>query len=712
MVDKLVRQTSEAPVLESAVPAKRVAESPSMEVIRSEAAAVTEVRTPSYIEEAKRSDPALEARLSLDEATSRLAALRADTGAGDAAVAEAVQAQSAAYSELLLELGPEEQATFMEMGGASMASEIMSVAGSGDPELRQKLVGDLVRAGEALGQGNVALLASAIGDAPAEVLAPALRLAIQQGEGALLAVALADQERGNLGPGDFNLIGMQVDSALAVTTGGFRDASAEVTKLRRDIVAASVRMRSAGIGEAEIKAFEEQVRSENSATFEAYERDAAIYASTLDGLSLDARGEQPGLSEGRFDLVDSLALSEAGGQAAAEALLKAGRGEQTWLDGLRERGDLNQSLIEHLYTQGAMQGVGALTASGGVDEMATLLRGVEQFAPEGTGSAVESLRIRVEDLASQGLSGEELRQGIARVFGESGDLSPAEEEWVDTLKIGSQLGSVAAAGIGLGDEVGGLVTGQGSRFGRISGAFSLLGNGLSLASADDGLDVALAGAGIGADVLGLAGRLGARASVGVGTLFSVIQAGQMMAEGNNEAAAVALLPAIGATLGGVIGVFAGGAGAVPGAAIGSAIGTGASIALEATGFGEVDGGETLAVPAITAALQARGVGSGPATELAEWFGADDASGTKFGYAAQNLGMDVEDLVLRVSKLPPEYREQFLYQVQRSVQLGKDGSNEGDAEGYRAFERALGPARPPKADSGTDEIAAYLASLNP
>jgi len=603
------------------------------------------------------------AKLALSDAGfSELSAARGEGPQAEAAYLAALRDRGTELTEVLSSMTPDEQLLFMETGGQDRFANLLKAAtDSGDATSIESIVASVVGAGEGVGDTEVLMIAQAVRDVGIDGIGPQIVEAMRGGAGSKLAVELAFGESGpGRGP---NRMSGQVRDFLDESSARFGSSSAKADELRGQLVAGSLRMRQAGMSEAEVSKWEAEFREKNKADFERAETDAELYASTLNGrvLGQSTFGDVPVF---QVDNAGALARSQAGGQAAAEALLRAGQGQDTWLDST----DISPEDRKALVTQGAMQGIGALSFSGDIQGIDAILAGLERVDPE-SAAALEGVREQLANLP-EGLQGKELQSQLVNAFSsDSEGLSEKQRSLLQRLGISANLGTAAALA---GAEAGLLDDFSGSRapasLGRLSSAFGMVGGGIAmLAETEDPARFMLAAAETGFDAVSLVksfGKgIGRGTGLAAGALFSLVDAGLYLRDGNYAAAGASLLP-----LGGmVIGMALAGP---LGAAIGGGVGSILNTTLGAMGVLDPDQIATLVQPAIQQGLLDRGFNKDLATELSELLSKNGVA-EKFEYAAASSGMTAGELLDQLAVSPRGYASWFIEGADNSLEFSEE-----------------------------------------
>ncbi|MCA9494215.1 MAG: hypothetical protein KC621_30015, partial [Myxococcales bacterium] len=620
---------------------------------------------------------AANARMALGDAT--VAGLREAAASGDAeAVAAynaAVAQQGADLAQVLGGLSEADRAAFLEGGGAAHISDTLRAAQeSGDPATLTAVVQSIVGASEGIGDVDIMAVADAVREVGLDALGPEIRQALQTGAGAKLAVELA------YGGDSLSSSPAEVDFAWGVgqdlqeIDARFGSSAEVADTLRSQRAQAVARMSAAGLTAEEIAAWEADFDAQHRGEMEAYEADAALYASTLEGRALgqSMHGEFAPFS---LQNAGALANSEAGGRAVAEALLRSGQGADSWLDMLP--GDVTPEERERLVTQGAMQGVGALAATGDIQGISALLQGFENNG--GDAAALQGLRDRLGQIDASGLDGPALREAILGAFQPGSGASDAERTLLQRLGVSADIGTQAgiAGGVFGNAAVGSSLLGDvmeadgvqapGS-LGRLATGFSAVSSLINVLQTNpqDVARLGLAGAQFGFDAISLLAEIPRGVGLGVGAAFSVIGAALCVRDGNYAAAGAALLPVIGMGIGAIIG-------GPLGAAIGGGIGSLANAVLGALGvLGPSDEIAPLIIPAITDALVARGANPATAAAMAESL-AGAGMGEKFTYTAATMGLTAEELLNQLATAPRGYATWFLDGMSSNVNFGEEGT---------------------------------------
>ncbi|MEZ4321633.1 MAG: hypothetical protein R3F61_29435 [Myxococcota bacterium] len=593
---------------------------------------------------------------------------------------DAIRAESAALAETLAALSPEERVAFLESAGAETITQLLGAAqDTYDMALLGPVVEMLASSSEGLDEASLALIAGAVNGGATEQVGYALIRAMEEGHGASLAVELATSQdtRPELGVH----FATAVDGTMAQGTYEFEQAARAANLLRAELAAGVARMQELGLPEEEIRAWESQYLADHQGVLDEYERRAEWYAGTLDARTI-AHERMGEMAEGSysFDEVSLLAGSEAGGRAAAEAVLAASEGEPTWLDHVppEER--------ERWVARGAMEGVAALASTHDVEGIDKLLQGLQTLSP-GDAEAVQAIRDRLAEIDPQA-DPEALQQAIADAFAvadeEGGGLS---------FRLGAAAGLGLAAGAA---SVAEGITGDPS-LGRLGNGFGRLGAGLSalgrLSPDELGRFEENLGLHIGIDAASFVSTFLRRGGGAVGAAIGIIEAALYASEGNYEAAGLALLPLIGAGLGSAFGPL--------GTIIGGFAGTAISAVLSALGFGTPDQVERITTPLVIDALVARGWDPAVAEEHAALFASEDF-GPRFQAVAEALGYDPMDLLNALGSAPPDYVAQFLMDLQMATRLRRDDAGQADVQVNDYLERVYGVVTPEAAAGASED----------
>jgi hypothetical protein len=582
-------------------------------------------------------------------------------------------------------------------------------------------VADLADAAESAGPGGAASLAAPLarsmpalveghGDNKGEFL-DGLSSAVEGGHGALLGAAMSKELAGVDG-GLADDVNGATAKGLDALKSDFDDASEAAHGKDAELAAISSQW-SGVLTPEQMKAGTESFQQDHGEYAERDEKAAALTKALAGAGYADANGVGGDLgdkSRETLEQVPALAQTDVGARAIGDALVKEGRGEQTFMQGagrVAGRDDKASDEFAEAAQRSILTTQADALSKGDTRGLVTALRGAGQVLPD-AGSRDDFNRLALDvEKQPPGTPPDKLAVAIASsarsIAGGVSDQKTAGIEDVDSIStktsfkvFGASLGAVA-----LGQSVVGFRDGV---------------------SAREGVNAVVNAAGLGSSVAGIALKEGApkllqKGLPVVGYALSAFDTVSAIKKGDELGAVAAAAPLAGAAAGAAIGAASGsiapGVGTAIGGAAGALVGLGIGVGRQVFSDSPDEKLEKSTQSFLKGALQEGGLSEEQADKAS--YRLRDVNGDFFGAGnslrgiAAKTGESPQQVLAKVANLDDDRLHDF---VKQSLEIKDNGEAIRDAEQKVSEGKAAASSIPAYAldDAGLDALVATYLSL--